>query len=132
MRASHRLAGLARAIALAGVVAIVAAGIAAGTPQVKSPTGGTIDTVAVEGTIDVVSPGTISVKAIDGTTQFFRLLERVFVHGKAGTDDELKGLQRGMTVVVHYSGTGAVRHRSRNRSARRGRPGGDGRTSHVD
>jgi len=101
-------ASLARAITLAGVVAAVAAGVAAGTPQVTPPAGGTIDTVAVEGTIDAVSPGTgsLSVKTTDGTTQFFRLLEKVFVHGKTGTDDELSGLQRGMRVVVHYAGSG--------------------------
>ena len=108
MGASHRLGDLVRAIALAGVVAAAAAGAAAGTPQVTAPKGGTIDTVAVEGTVDVVSPVTqsLSVKTTDGTTQFFRLLEKVFVHGKAGTDNELNGLRRGMTVVVHYSGTG--------------------------
>lgn len=108
MRASFRLADLARAMALAGVVAAAAADAAAGTPQVARPTGGTIDTVAVEGTIDAVSPQTqsLSVKTTDGVTQFFRLMEKVFVHGKAGTDDELSGLQRGMTVVIHYSGTG--------------------------
>jgi hypothetical protein len=49
------------------------------------------------------------VKTTDGTTQFFRLLEKVFVHGRTGTDDELTGLERGMTVVVHYSGTGPSR-----------------------
>jgi hypothetical protein len=106
MDASCRPGELARAMALSGVVGVAVAGVAAGTPQVKPPSGATTETVAVEGTIDVVSPGTLTVIAIDGTTQFFRLLEKVFVHGKAGTDDELKGLQRGMTVVVHYSGTG--------------------------
>ena len=105
MRASHRSAELARAIALAGVVTAAAATGAAG-PQVKPPSGGTIDTVAVEGTIDVLSPGTLSVKTTDGVTQFFRLLEKVFVHDKAGTDNELAGLTRGTRVVVHYSGTG--------------------------
>jgi hypothetical protein len=96
----------ARAIALATVLAAVS-GVAAPAPQVKAPAGGTIDTVAVEGTIDVLSPGTqsLSVKTTDGTTQFFRLLEKVFVHGRTGADDELEGLERGMTVVVHYSGS---------------------------
>lgn len=107
MSASHRSAALARAIALVGVVAAAAATVAA-RPQVKPPSGGTIETVAVEGTIDVLSPGTqsLSVKTTDGVTQFFRLMEKVFVHGKAGTDDELAGLSRGTRVVVHYSGTG--------------------------
>jgi hypothetical protein len=97
----------ARAIALATAVAAVAAVVAA-APQVKAPSGGAIDTVAVEGTIDLLSPGTqsLSVKTTDGTTQFFRWLEKVFVHGRTGTDDELTGLERGMTVVVHYSGSG--------------------------
>ena len=102
---SSRLAYLARAIALGGILAAAAAdGLA--RPQVKPPSGGTIDTVAVEGTIDVLSPGTVTVKAVDGTMRLFRLLGTVFVHGKTGTDDELKGLQRGMTVVLHYSGSG--------------------------
>jgi hypothetical protein len=97
-------------VALAVALAIVT-GVAAAAPQVKAPSGGAIDTVAVEGTIDVLSPGTqsLSVKTTDGTTQFFRLLEKVFVHGRTGTDDELTGLERGMTVVVHYSGTGPSR-----------------------
>lgn len=106
MGAAFRLNRPAATIALAGAVA--AAGSAGGAPQVKAPAGGTIDTVAVEGTIDVISPGTqsLSVKTTDGTTQFFRLLEKAFVHGRKGTDDELSGLQHGMTVVVHYSGSG--------------------------
>jgi hypothetical protein len=93
----------AAAAVLAAVIGVVAAGA-----QVRPPSGGTIDTVAVEGTIDVISPGTpsLSVKTTDGTTQFFRLLEKIFVHGRTGTDDELKGLERGMLVAVHYSGTG--------------------------
>jgi hypothetical protein len=96
-----------RAMALATVVAALI-GVAAAAPQVKAPSGGTIDTVAVEGTIDVISPGTqsLSVKTTDGTTQFFRLLEKVFVYGRTGTDDELNGLKKGMMVVVHYSGSG--------------------------
>ena len=54
-----------------------------------------------------MSPRTLTiVKAIDGITRFFRLMEKVFVHGAPGTGDELKGLHRGMTVVVHYTGTG--------------------------
>ena len=107
MRASFRPASLPRAIALAGILGAVVADVAAG-PQVKPPSGGTIDTVAVEGTIDVWSPGTqsLSVKTTDGTTQFFRLLEKVFVYGKAGADDELKGLSPGTKVAVHYSGAG--------------------------
>lgn len=105
MGAAFRLNRAAATIALASAAA---AGLAGAAPQVKAPAGGTIDTVAVEGTIDVISPGTqsLSVKTTDGTTQFFRLLEKVFVHGRKGTDDELSGLQRGMTVVVHYSGSG--------------------------
>jgi hypothetical protein len=97
----------ARKIVLTTVVAAATA-VAAAAAQVKAPTGGTIDTVAVEGTIDLISPGTqsLSVKTTDGTTQLFRLLEKVFVHGRTGADDELKGLERGTTVVVHYSGSG--------------------------
>jgi hypothetical protein len=103
---SSRLAGLARAIAIAGVLAAAADVVA--RPQVKPPSGGTIDTVAVEGTIDAVSPvtGSLSVKTTDGVTQFFRLMEKVFVHGHAGTDDELSGLKPGTMVALHYSGTG--------------------------
>ena len=108
MRASFRPASLVRAIALTVIVAAGAVTVAAGTPQVTKPSGGTIDTVAVEGTIDAVSPQgqSLSVTTTDGTTQFFRLLEKIFVPSKAGTDDELSGLRRGMKVAVHYSGTG--------------------------
>lgn len=95
-----------RPIALAGIVIAAAAALAAATPQVTPPSGGTIDTVAVEGTIDIISPGTLTVRAIDGTTHLFKWLEKAFVHGTAETGDELKGLQKGMTVVVHYSATG--------------------------
>ena len=108
MRASYRPVEVARALALASVVAAAAAGVAAGRQVMKPPSAGTTDTVAVEGTIDVLSPGTqsLSVETTDGVTQLFRLLEKVFVHGRAGTDDELDGLSRGTRVVVHYSGTG--------------------------
>ena len=107
MRALLHPAISACVIALATFVA-AAGGPAGAAPQVKAPAGGTIDTIAVEGTIDVISPGTqsLSVKTTDGTTQFFRWLEKVFVHGRTGADDELSGLERGMTVVLHYSGSG--------------------------
>ena len=135
MQVSSRPAEQARALALTCVVAAFVAGGVAASPQVQPPSGGTIDTVAVEGTIDLWSPGTqsLSVKTTDGTTQFFRLLEKVFVHGRAGTDDELNGLLRGMTVVVHYSGTGqsATAHEI-DRLDGDGREVAEGRVTSID
>ena len=103
MSASLRLA---HATVIAVLAALVAHGGSAAA-QVTKPSGGTTDTVSVEGTIDAVLPGTLTVTTTDGTTQLFRLLEKIFVHdSRPQPDDELSGLQRGMTVVVHYSGTG--------------------------
>jgi hypothetical protein len=103
MSASARLA---HATAIASLAALAAHGGPANA-QVTRPAGGTTGTVAVEGTIDAVSPHGLAVKTTDGTTQLFRLLEKIFVHDASPRpDDELSGLHRGMTVVVHYSGTG--------------------------
>lgn len=93
-----------KAIRIAAVAAFaVPALLTAG--QVKAPVGGQTETVAVEGTVEGVSPNSLSVRTTDGTTQLFRLLEKTFVHG-VDPNDELIGLSKGTPVVVHYSGTG--------------------------
>jgi hypothetical protein len=74
--------------------------------QVTPPTGGQTGTVAVEGTIERVSPEFVSVRTTNGTTQLFHLLEKTFVHG-ASANDELIGLRPGTLVAIHYSGSGA-------------------------
>jgi hypothetical protein len=103
MSASGRLAHVT---AIASLAALAVHG-GPTDAQVTRPAGGTTSTVAVEGTIDAVSPHGLAVKTTDGTTQLFRLLEKIFVHDASPRpDDELSGLHRGMTVVVHYSGMG--------------------------
>ena len=98
---------LAHAAAIGGLAAFVAYASTA-VAQVTPPSGGTISTVAVEGTVDRVSTQGLTVKTTDGVTQLFRFLEKVFVHdGRPQPDDELSGLRPGTTVVVHYSGSGA-------------------------
>lgn len=90
------------------ITTLTALAIPAGlADQVTQPTGGTTSTVAVEGTIDAVSPQgqSLTVKTTNGTTQLFRLLEKTFVHG-ADPNGELSGLRRGTPVVIHYSGSG--------------------------
>jgi len=103
MSAVLRVAGLM----VMGLIVASAGPGAAG--QVTTPSGGMTHTVAVEGTIESVSPDSksLSVRTTDGTTQLFGWLDKVFVHGgKPDADDELSSLHRGMSVVVHYSGTG--------------------------
>lgn len=98
--------GISRAIRTAAVT-LAAFALLAGADQVMPPSGGQTSTVAVEGTVEGVSPGgdAFSVRTTDGTTQLFRLLEKTFVHG-ANPNDELIGLKPGTLVVVHYSGSG--------------------------
>jgi len=104
MTASTRLT---HATVIAGLAAFAAHGGSA-YAQATRPQGGTTDTVSVEGTIDAVSPAGLTIRTTDGITQLFVLLEKIFVHdSRPQPDDELSGLHRGMTVVVHYSGTGA-------------------------
>lgn len=103
------MSAVSRVASLMLISAIVAGAGRRADAQVMAPTGGTTDTVAVEGTIESVSPDSksLSVRTTDGTTQLFGWLEKVFVHdGKPDPDDELSTLHRGMAVVVHYSGTG--------------------------
>ena len=100
MGASIRL----KSIAMAGVVALAAA-LPAGSGQIMKPSGGQVSTVAVEGTVERVSPEFVSVRTTDGITQLFRLLEKTFVHG-VDPHDELIGLRPGTAVVIHYSGSG--------------------------
>jgi len=90
------------------IAALLVPAFLASAGQVMPPSGGQISTVAVEGTIDAVSPegNSLSVRTTDGTTQFFRLLEKVFVHG-IDPNDELIGLTQGTAVVIHYSGSGS-------------------------
>ena len=97
-----------KATGMAIVAVSVVPALLAGEGQVKAPSGGQTSTVAVEGTIEAVSPqGTsLSVRTTDGTTQLFRLLEKLFVDG-ADPNDELIGLKQGTPVVIHYSGSGA-------------------------
>jgi hypothetical protein len=103
MGASIRL----KAIRLAAIAALAVPALLADAGQVKAPSGGQVDTVAVEGTIEAVSPegNAFSVRTTDGTTQLFRLLEKMFVHG-VDPNDELIGLRKGTPVVIHYSGSG--------------------------
>jgi len=101
MRASIRVT----AIRIAAIAAFAAPALLAGAGQVKAPAGGQTGTVAVEGTVEGVSPNSLSVRTTDGTTQFFRLLEKIFVDG-VDPNDELIGLKTGTPVVIHYSGTG--------------------------
>lgn len=89
------------------IAGCIAAPLAA---QSAMPTGGTTNTLTIEGTVDRVSkgPDTLTVTTGDGLTQVFRLTSKLFVHdGKAQQDDELSDLHRGMAVVVHYSDTGS-------------------------
>jgi hypothetical protein len=92
----------------AWIIGIASLSVFASAGQVRPPSGGQISTVAVEGTIDAVSPegNSLSVRTTDGTTQLFRLLERMFVHG-IDPNDELIGLAKGTPVVIHYSGSGS-------------------------
>jgi hypothetical protein len=89
------------------IAALALPAVLAGADQIKAPSGGQTSTVAVEGTIEAVSPegDSLSVRTTDGTTQLFRLLEKVFVHGDG--PQELLGLRQGTPVVIHYSGSGA-------------------------
>lgn len=94
---------LAHAAAIGSLAALGAQASPAGA-QVMPPEGGTTSTV--EGTVEGVSTQGLTVKTTDGVTQLFRFLEKIFVHdGRPQPDDELSGLRRGTTVVVHYSGT---------------------------
>lgn len=95
-----------KAIGLTAIAALAAPALLAGARQVMPPSGGQTGTVAVEGTVEKVSPEFVSVRTTDGTTQFFRLLEKMFVHG-VDPNDELIGLRPGTNVVIHYSGSGA-------------------------
>lgn len=96
------LANTARAAAAVIVPALLSA-----EGQVMRPSGPQTGPVSVEGIIEEVSPEFVSVRTTDGTTQFFRLLEKMFVHG-ADPNDELIGLRPGTPVVVHYSGSGTA------------------------
>lgn len=95
-----------QAIRIAAIAIFAVPAFLAG--QVKAPAGGQTSTVAVEGTIEAVSPegNALSVRTTDGTTQLFRLLEKLFVDG-GDPNDELIGLKKGTPVVIHYSGSGA-------------------------
>lgn len=93
------------AILMTGLGVLAVTAYLAGAGQVMPPSGGQTGTVAVEGTVERVSPEFVSVRTTDGTTQLFRLLEKAFVHG-ASPHDELIGLRPGALVVIHYSGTG--------------------------
>jgi hypothetical protein len=113
-RASHatvrlvrRSAGFALTVTMLAIAALALPAVLAGADQIKAPSGGQTSTVAVEGTIEAVSPegDSLSVRTTDGTTQLFRLLEKVFVHGDG--PQELLGLRQGTPVVIHYSGSGA-------------------------
>ena len=91
---------------MTAIAALAAPALLAGARQVMPPSGGQTETVAVEGTIEAVSPNALSMRTTDGTTQLFRLLEKIFVHG-VDPNDELIGLRPGTLVVIHYSGSGA-------------------------
>ncbi len=97
-----------KVIRATAVAAFAVPAFVAGAAQVLPPSGGQTQTVTVEGTIEVVSPGgqSLSVRTTDGTTQLFRLLEKMFVHG-VDPNDELIGLRPGTAVVIHYSGSGS-------------------------
>ena len=103
MGASIRL----NAIGITAVVALAVAPSPVGSDQIMKPSGGQTATVAVEGTIEAVSPegNSLSVRTTDGTTQLFRLFEKMFVHAD-DANDELIGLRPGTAVVIHYSGSG--------------------------
>ena len=101
MEASIRV----KAILITAISVLAVTTYLAGAGQVMPPSGGQISTVAVEGTVEQLSPEFVSVRTTDGTTQLFRLLEKAFVHG-ASPNDELIGLRSGTPVVIHYSGTG--------------------------
>lgn len=99
MGASIRLISIQLVVVAALAVPALMAG------QVMPPSGGQTSTVAVEGTVEAVSPEFVSVRTTDGTTQLFRLLEKTFVHG-ASLNDELITLHPGTLVVIHYSESG--------------------------
>ncbi len=72
------------------------------TPAVPGVTG----TVALEGTTKEVYKGgnEIIVTTAEGVDHVFRFTKNLLVHGGKGSGvDALKGLQKGSTVVVHYS-----------------------------
>lgn len=97
-----------KTIWMTALALLIVPGMPVRADQVLPPSGGQIKTVAVEGTIEGVSPegNALSVRTTNGTTQLFVLLEKLFVHG-ADPDDELHGLRQGTAVVVHYTGSGA-------------------------
>ncbi|HEX8029286.1 MAG TPA: hypothetical protein VF491_12520 [Vicinamibacterales bacterium] len=92
-----------KSIQVAAIAALAVPAFVSG--QVLPPSGGQTSTVAVEGTIETVTVNGVSVRTTDGTTQLFRLLEKVFVHG-TNPNSELIGLRPGTPVVIHYSGSG--------------------------
>lgn len=94
-----------KVIRTAALAALAVPALVAGAGQVMPPSGGQTGTVAVEGTIEAVDVNSVEVRTTDGTTQLFRLLEKIFVHG-ADPHDELIGLRRGTPVVIHYTGSG--------------------------
>jgi archaellum component FlaG (FlaF/FlaG flagellin family) len=72
------------------------------TPAVPGVTG----TVALEGTTKEVYKGgnEIVVTTLDGVDHVFRFTKNLLVHGGKGSGvDALKGLQKGSTVLVHYT-----------------------------
>lgn len=92
-----------KAIMVTALAVLAVTASRSGAGQMKAPSGGQTGTVAVEGTIERVSPEFVSVRTTDGTTQLFHLLEKMFVHGASG-NDELIGLHPGTLVAVHTPG----------------------------
>jgi hypothetical protein len=77
--------------------------------QEPPPIGGHTGTIALEGTVHTFYKGlnTIVVRTVDGLEHLFHLTERTVVHGGAAAGDrDLRGLEEGTRVVVHYTPAG--------------------------
>jgi hypothetical protein len=79
--------------------------------QQPPPIQGVTGTIALEGTIDETSKAgkAVIVKTVDGVRHLFHLTEKTTVHGRAAAADDLRGIDAGSRIVVHYTAAGAER-----------------------
>ncbi len=102
LTANHSLRG---AVGLAAWLALSAPAVA----QEPLLVGGLPVEPAVEGSFEgwSLSANTVIVKTVDGVRHVFHFTKDLVVHGSKGTTNEaLKGISNGTTVVVHFSVAG--------------------------